>query len=278
MQPNLALNIPQITSGHSRLRIALIDVFAGFQAVNIWARLGWRDTKRRYRRTVFGPFWTTLSLAIFVVTLGLIWANLWGHDAKTYLPFLTSGMVCWSLFSATCTEGCNGFIVQETLIKQLRISYTLISCAIVWRNVIVFFHNIIILVLVGIYCGTPISWATLLVIPGFLLLCLNLVWIAELLAAICARYRDIQQLVTNLLQISLFLTPIFWTPDQLKGRMAILVEFNPIYHLIAIVREPLLGKTPALEHWGVALVITVLGWATVAQVMRKFRHRIAYWL
>lgn len=278
MQPNLALNIPQITSGRSRLRIALIDAFAGFQAVNIWARLGWRDTKRRYRRTVFGPFWTTLSLAIFVVTLGLIWANLWGHDAKTYLPFLTSGMVCWSLFSATCTEGCNGFIVQEPLIKQLRISYTLISCAIVWRNVIVFFHNIIILVLVGIYCGTPISWATLLVIPGLLLLCVNLVWIAELLAAICARYRDILQLVTNLLQISLFLTPIFWTPDQLKGRLAVLVEFNPIYHLIAIVREPLLGKTPAIEHWGVALVITVLGWTTVALVMHKFRHRIVYWL
>ena len=278
MQPNLALNIPQITSGHSRLRIALIDVFAGFQAVDIWARLGWRDTKRRYRRTVFGPFWTTVSLAIFVVTLGLIWANLWGHDAKTYLPYLTSGMVCWALFSDDLHGRLQWFYcprnADQTIANFLYPS--LLRHRLAQRHRV--FHNIIILVLVGIYCGTPISWATLLVIPGFLLLCLNLVWIAELLAAICARYRDIQQLVTNLLQISLFLTPIFWTPDQLKGRMAILVEFNPIYHLIAIVREPLLGKTPALEHWVVALVITVLGWATVAQVMRKFRHRIVYWL
>src|SRR5450631_3815811 len=139
MQPVLALNIPQITSGRSRFGIALIDILAGFKAVNIWGRLGWRDTKRRYRRTLIGPFWTTVSLAIFVVTLGIIWANLWGHDTKTYLPYLTSGMVCWALFSSICAEGGQAFIVQETLIKQLRISYTLIACAIVWRNVIVFF-------------------------------------------------------------------------------------------------------------------------------------------
>ncbi len=278
MQNALALNIPHQSPKRSRYRIALIDILAGIQAVNIWSRLGWRDTKRRYRRTVFGPFWTTVSLAIFVVTLGLIWANLWDKDSKTYLPYLTSGMLCWALFSAVCTEGCNCFAGQETLIKQLRISYTLLACTTVWRNVIVFFHNIIIYVLVCIYSGTPITWATLLVIPGFALLCINTIWIAELLGAVCARYRDIQQLVANLLQISLFLTPIFWMPEQLKGRVAILANFNPLYHVIAIVREPLLGNAPPLWQWLVVLAITAVGWALTILVMSKFRHRIVYWL
>lgn len=80
MQSVLALNIPHLSPTRSRYRIAFIDVLAGIQAVDIWSRLGWRDTKRRYRRTVFGPFWTTVSLAIFVVTLGLIWGNLWGKE------------------------------------------------------------------------------------------------------------------------------------------------------------------------------------------------------
>src|SRR5579871_139282 len=97
MQRVSALNIPQSGPSTSALRVALIDIIAGTWATEIWGRLGWRETKRRYRRTVFGPFWSTLSLAIFVVTLGVVWSNLWHIDPKTYLPFLTSGMLCWAL-------------------------------------------------------------------------------------------------------------------------------------------------------------------------------------
>jgi ABC-type polysaccharide/polyol phosphate export permease len=278
MHSTLALSVPRGNRNRSRLHIALIDVVAGIQALNIWGRLGWRDTKRRYRRTLFGPFWSTVSLGLFVVSLGLLWANLWGQNPKTYLPYLTSGMLCWAMFSAICSEGCASFVAQELLIKQLRISYTLLACATVWRNVIVFFHNIIIYVIICLYAGVPFTWATLLVVPGFALLWLNMIWIATLLGAACTRYRDIQQLISNLLQISLFLTPIFWTPEQLKGRAAILVNYNPLYHLIDIVRGPLLGNAPNLLEWIVVLGITLTGWAVTIVVMNKFRHRIAYWL
>jgi ABC-type polysaccharide/polyol phosphate export permease len=278
MQTTLALSVPRRNPTRSRLHIALIDVVAGIQALNIWGRLGWRDTKRRYRRTMFGPLWSTVSLGLFVVSLGLLWANLWGQNPKTYLPYLTSGMLCWAMFSAICTEGCASFLGQELLIKQLRISYTLLACATVWRNVIVFFHNIIIYVFVSLYGGLSVTWATLLVAPGFALLWLNMIWIATLLGAACTRYRDIAPLISSLLQISLFLTPIFWTPEQLKGRMALLAYYNPLYHLIDIVRGPLLGNAPNLLEWIVVLGITVTGWAVTIGVMNKFRHRIAYWL
>jgi ABC-type polysaccharide/polyol phosphate export permease len=278
MQNVSALNIPQSGPSLSPKRVAMIDVFAGIRARDIWGRLGWKETKRRYRRTVFGPFWTTLSLAVFVVALGLVWSNLWQRDPKTYLPFLTSGMMCWLLFSTICSESCTGFIGHESLIKQLRISYALLACAAVWRNVIAFFHNIGVYVLICIYAGVSVTWATPLAIPGLMVLCLNCLWIAILLGTICARYRDVQQVVVNLLQISLFLTPIFWQADQLKGRASILAEYNPLYHLIAIVRDPLLGKYPEAVHWIVAAIVTLFGWALTIYVMSKFRHRIVYWL
>jgi ABC-type polysaccharide/polyol phosphate export permease len=115
MQNTSALNIPQSGPTTSRYAIALVDVIAGVRAVDIWGRLGWRENKRRYRRTVFGPFWTTLSLAIFVIALGLVWSNLWHNDPKAYLPFLTSGMLCWVLFSTICSEGCAGIVGSESL-------------------------------------------------------------------------------------------------------------------------------------------------------------------
>jgi ABC-type polysaccharide/polyol phosphate export permease len=278
MQNISALDIPQSGPSVSRRMIALIDIFAGIQAVNIWGRLGWRENKRRYRRTVFGPFWTTVSLAMFVIALGLVWSNLWHSDPKAYLPFLTSGMLCWVLFSTMCNDGCAGIVGNEALIKQLRISYTLLVCATVWRNVIVFLHNLSVYVLICIYAGIPVTWATLLAVPGLFLLCLNGLWIGILLGAVCARYRDVQQLVSNVLQISLFLTPIFWAADQLTGRASMLANLNPLYHLITIVRDPLMGKAPDAIHWIVGGAIALLGWALTIHVMSKLRHRIVYWL
>jgi ABC-type polysaccharide/polyol phosphate export permease len=278
MQNASALNVPHRGPTLSSQRVACVDVIAGMSAIDIWGRLGWRETKRRYRRTAFGPFWTTVSLAFFVTSLGLVWSNLWHKDPKTFLPYLTSGMLCWVFFVAVCTEGCASFCGYEKLIKQLRISYTLLGSAVVWRNAIVFFHNLIIYVLVGIYAGISVNWASLLVIPGFALLCLNAVWIVVVLGTLCARYRDFQQLVANILQVSLFLTPIFWSPDQLSGRTAFFAQFNPLYHLIAIVREPLLGQAPTLMNWLVVGLITMVGWMVTLQILTKLRHRIVYWL
>jgi ABC-type polysaccharide/polyol phosphate export permease len=278
MQSTLALNIPQSGPALSSSRVAWVDVIAGMRAVDIWGRLGWRETKRRYRRTALGPFWTTVGLALFVTTLGLVWANLWNRDPKVYLPYLTSGMLCWVMFSTICMDGCVSFIVSEKLLRQLRISYTLLACANVWRNAVLFFHNLSIYVLVCIYAGLPLTWATLLVIPGFALFCLNAVWITMLLGSLCARFRDIQQLVGTLLQISLFLTPIFWSPDQLSGRTADLARLNPIYHLIAVIREPLLGKVPELSHWLIVIFVTIVGWGLTIQMLTRFRQRIVYWL
>ncbi|HSY26873.1 MAG TPA: ABC transporter permease [Burkholderiaceae bacterium] len=278
MQSTQALNIPHPGRALSPYRVAVIDVLAGLMAVNIWGRLGWRETKRRYRRTAFGPFWTTVSIALFVTTLGLVWSNLWHKDPKAYLPYLTAGMILWVFILSICTEGCAAFTINEKLIKQLRISYTLLACVSVWRNVTVILHNLTIYILVCVYAGLYPTWATLLVIPAFALLCLNAVWVVALLAAMCARYRDMQQLVANILQISLFLTPIFWAPEQLTGRAAVLMQFNPLYHLIAVVRQPLLGEVPSATHWAAVIGMAICGWTLTIYVMGNVRHRIVYWL
>lgn len=278
MLKSLALSVPRTSPTISHYRIACLDVMAGLCAVDIWGRLGWRETKRRYRRTAFGPFWTTISLAIFVITLGLVWSNLWNKNPKVYLPYLTSGMLCWMFFVATCTEGAGSSGTYEKIIKQLRVSYTMLACAVVWRNTTVLFHNSIFYALIYVYAGISITWASFLIVPGFALFFLNMTWIVLVLGCATARYRDLQQLVGSLLQVSLFLTPIFWSPDQLSGRMAVLVQLNPLYHLIAIVRAPLLGQAPTALNWTAAAIIAMVGWAFTILMLAKLRHRIVYWL
>jgi ABC-type polysaccharide/polyol phosphate export permease len=258
--------------------VAIADIVNGTRNWDMWGRLGWREVKRRYRRTVVGPFWTTLSLAIFVAVLGIVWSRLWNQDPKVYLPYLTSGMLTWVMFSSFCTEGSATFFAAEGLIKQLRVSYTLLAISVVWRNLIVFVHNLAIYVLICFYAGVPASWALLLIVPGLAVICLNGVWIVLFLGMACARFRDLQQLVTSILQVSMFITPIFWAPDQLKGRAAVLVDYNPLFHIVDIVRAPLLGKAPATWTWVVVAAMTVVGWGGTLYFFSRFRRRIPYWL
>jgi ABC-type polysaccharide/polyol phosphate export permease len=194
------------------------------------------------------------------------------------LPFLTSGMLVWVLFSSYITEGCLVFVANEGLIKQLGISFTMLIFAMIWRNVLAFFHNFIIYVPVLIYSGVTPTWMMLLAIPGFIILALNGVWIAMVFGIFCARFRDIPQVVASFLQVAMFITPIMWSPAQLTGRKSFLVDYNMLYHYVEIVRDPLMGKPPNLWSWFMVGVSTILGWTFALYLFAKFRRRIAYWL
>jgi ABC-type polysaccharide/polyol phosphate export permease len=256
---------------------AIADIVVGASDWRMWGRLGWQEVKRRYRRTIIGPFWTTLSLGIFMLTLGFLWATLWKQDVRTYLPFLCAGLVPWVLLSTVVGESCTAFTANEGIIKQLRIPYTIHTCTVVWRNIVVFFHNLAIYVIVAIACGVPVNLNTLLVVPGLFFFAINAVWVSTLLGLACARFRDIAPLVTSLLQISMFVTPIFWAPEQI-GSASKIVLLNPLFHFVDAIRSPLLGQAPSPATWTALFASTVFGWTMTLLVYSRFRSRVAYWI
>lgn len=258
--------------------IAIHDIAAGVASYRMWGRLGWRDIKRRYRRTTIGPFWGSASLAIFTVIIGVVWARLWNQDPKVYLPYLTAGMILWIWFNSIVCEGAGEFVLNDTLIKQLRVSYTLLICTVLWRNSIVLGHNFLIYILVCIYAGIVPTWNTALIIPGVFLLCANVLWITLALALLNSRYRDIQYLVGSILQVAMFVTPILWDRSRLSGSINALVDFNPLYHYIEVVRAPLMGQAPEPLTWIVLVATAVVGWAATLYLFSRFRRRIPYWL
>jgi ABC-type polysaccharide/polyol phosphate export permease len=257
---------------------AIADFVEGVRLIDLWGRMGWAETKRRYRRTVIGPFWASFSLAIFVGMMGVVWATIFKIDPKEYLPYLTSGMLVWLLLHAFITEGCQVFVASDILIKQLRINYSILLLAMIWRNLIAFGHNFVVYLAVALYCGVPLNANTLMIIPGLVFLCLNGIWIALVLGMLCARFRDFQQVVASLLQIAMFVTPIFWSPAQLGRARITLVDANLLYHYVEIVRDPLLGQPPSAESWLVVGLATVAGWGLAIFLFGRFRRRIAYWL
>jgi homopolymeric O-antigen transport system permease protein len=258
--------------------IALADIAGGTLSWRMWGRLGWQETKRRYRRTVIGPFWTTLSLGTFIFTLGILWAQLWKQDPKTYLPFLTSGMLAWALVATLIIEGCHVFTSGQDIIKSLRFNYTVLTWSVVWRNLIVLLHNLIIFAAVMIYADVPLTSNSLLIFPGLLLIAINGIWVITLLGLLCARFRDGQQFTASILQVAMFVTPIFWAPEQLGARFSLIVDYNILFHFVDIIRSPLLGRAPSAQTYVMVLACTVIGWTTMFIIYSRFRRRLPYWL
>jgi len=265
---------------HSRSPlIALYDIAGAIKRYPLVGMLGWQDVRARYRRSALGPFWITLSMGVMIATIGLVFGQIFNTPMQEYLPFLTIGMVLWAFIASVVTEGSMGFIAAESVIKQLPIPLFVHIMRLIWRNLLIFAHNIVIVPIVMLIVGKSIGWIALLAIPGMVLLVLNLSWIALLLAMLCARYRDIPQIVASVLQVVFYLTPIMWVPKLLPARAAIyLLDSNPAFHLIEVVRAPLLGQAPTAANWLAALALTGIGWLAAVIVFGRHKRRIAFWL
>ncbi|MBU9355009.1 ABC transporter permease [Burkholderia multivorans] len=253
------------------------DILIGVRSARVWGTLGWHDIRQRYRRSVIGPFWFTLSTAIMVVVLGALYSTLLHQEIKDYLPYLAIGLVLWQYLSTVANEGCNAFIGSAFMIKQIRIPLTIHACRIVWRNFVIMLHSFPVVVVLLIAFGHWPTWEFLLVPLGLFLLLLHGVWISVTLGILCARFRDIPPIVTNLIQVVFFFTPVMWSPEILKDR-AWVAEYNPLYHLMEIVRAPIAGRPIHWESWVWSLGMLVIGLAFSQFLMRRTRNRVPYWL
>ena len=239
--------------------------------------MGLHDIRQRYRRSIIGPFWITLSMGIMVGALGLLYGTIFKQDMHDYLPFLAAGFILWGLISSLIIDGTRVFISAEGLIRQLPAPLSVHVYRLIWSNLISFAHNIWIYVLVALWYGLAPGWPMMLAMPALLLVLLNAFWMALLLGVVSARFRDIPLVVSSLMQVMFFITPVIWKPEMLPGR-ALILNLNPFHHLVEIMRAPLLGQVPALENWVAVIVVTLGGWAVALWFFSAYRWRLAYWV
>lgn len=218
-------------------------------------------------------------MGVMIGTIGIVFGQIFKSPMKEFLPFLAAGIILWGFVSSVITDGCSGFISAEGIIKQLPIPLFVHILRIVWRNIIILAHNIVILPLIFVAVGKSVDWSVLLVVPGFLLAVLNVAWVALILGVLCARYRDMPQIVASVLQVVFYVTPIMWMPSHLPRTAATyLLYLNPCYHLLEVVRAPLLGEVPSEISWVVSIALAVCGWLAALMLYGRYKRRIAYWL
>lgn len=257
----------------------LRDVLAGLKNIKLPLYLAYSDIRQRYRRSSLGPFWITISMGVTIACIGLIFGNLFKTPMEEFLPFLSCGLILWGLISSVINEATVVFPNSQGIIRQLPLPLFIHIERMILRNFNIFLHNLIVLPFVYIFVGKSIN-ANLLLFPfGLFILLVNLGWLSLCLSVICARFRDLTQIVGSVLQILFYVTPIIWMPSLLPSRSSvILLEPNPFFHLIEIVRAPLLGTTPSLSNILWSLCYAILGWIFSIFFFNKYRDRVAFWL
>jgi homopolymeric O-antigen transport system permease protein len=261
----------------SRSAAAWADLAEGMSKFWMWSAMAMQDIKMRYRGSLLGPFWLTISMVIMVAAMGLIYARMFNMELEHYLPFLTIGLVVWGFVSTVITEGCQTFLAAQNVITQVRMPFSVHAWRTVYRNVIVMAHNVVIIPLVMIIFGVRVGWDAVIILPGLVLLAINGLWVSILLGMISARYRDVPPIVASFVTVIFFVTPIFWPPEAVGAWMDVL-PLNPLFAAIDVVRAPLLGKVPMAYSWPMLLIVTVLGCVGTFALFAKFRSRIAYWI
>jgi lipopolysaccharide transport system permease protein len=258
-------------------RTAALDFFSGFALWPLWLALGWNDILQRYRRSFLGPFWLTASMGVMILVLGVLYANLFHTNIHDFLPFLCAGLLAWNLISSFLTEGGTLFTSAEAYIKQIKLPYSVYVYRSTWSKFLIFLHNSIVYVGVLLYFQIWPGVVFLMTIPALLLILVNGALSGLCIGMISARFRDVPPIINSVIQIVFFMTPIFWKPELLEGRASI-VDLNPFYHLVEIIRAPMLGHMPSLENYLVVFLLTAINLAITSLIFARFRSRIAFWV
>ena len=201
--------------------------------------LAQQDVKLRYRGSILGPFWQTLTTAVMIGGMGLIYAELFHTELYDYLPMLTVGLIFWMFIAGMITEGCGTFVGVQGVIQQVRLPFSLHAYRLVYRNLLLLAHNFVIVPIVLLMFPHPISWFRLIeLVPGLILILITGLWVSVLLGMISARFRDVPPIVASIVQVVFFMTPVMWPLGALGPERA------PRYGLInRDERQPPLGFT-----------------------------------
>lgn len=258
-------------------QLALADAVTSMRKSKLWLFLGWSEIRLKYRRSTLGPWWITLSMAIFVAAMGVVYSRLFHQDVLSYLPFLICGMLVWMFISSSVIESSMIFKNSQGFIKQVKLPYFTYPLKFLFMNTVILLHNFVVYLILLCLSHIELSWHMLLALPGFILLAANVLWVSILLALIGTRFRDIPQIINSLVQVVFFISPITWLP-KLVGENSLILKLNPVVYLLDIVRSPLLGQLPAMNSWITCISMCIVGSLFTFMMFAKYRSRIPFWI
>jgi lipopolysaccharide transport system permease protein len=246
----------------------------------VWLFFGLQDIRTRFRRSLLGPLWLFLNLAVFVGGVGLVFGALFGQPMSEFLPYLTCGFVLWGYLTSSLTDSGSAFTNAEGYIKQFSYPKQIYLCRAWISYTAILLIGFIAVALVQLIFGELDFRGWLLAIPGLLILLFAALGHIAICAYLGARFRDLPHALTSLMQVLFFVTPVIFPVATLRDRgLDFIYLYNPLYYLIEIVRHPIIhGELAAPQTYVVASLYVLGVWIVATMVARRLDSRVVFCL
>lgn len=267
-------------AGDEMSRSLLRDYGDSLRSPEFWVYATWLELVTKYRRSRLGLFWALLPSLLYTFGVGWFFATLQRYDALTFIPHLGLGYVFFRLITVSLSEAGTACAGHASFILDGRVRLTDYILRVVAKAL---FYAVLAAPTMAIALAISPDFeplGLLVLVPALLVLLANIAWMGAIVAVLGARLPDVNQLVGSILMFAFLFTPILWRADQiplgsLRGSIA---RVNPLFHLVEIVRAPLLGEPIEKLTYLYLAIMLIVGWTAAIWVYRKFARYVPIWV
>lgn len=246
-----------------------------------WIHLALSDLRSRWRRSFFGIAWSVLQPLGLTLLLSLVFSKIFHTDIVAYAPYVLSGIIVWDYISANTVGGSLAFVQADAYIKQCNhplAIYTLRT--VLGSSIVLMLASLALYLWVLVVMPENFGWCWLATLTLFPILALIAWPVSTILAYFSARFRDIPHAMGLVMQALWFVSPVYFEARVFQnGGLHVLVDYNPVYHVLQIIRAPLLqGEWPTVINYAYGLG-TALFFALLAVIVgRKSERKVIFYL
>ena len=246
----------------------------------LWA-LARNDFKSRFASSLLGGFWAFAQPLVTLLVFWFVFQVGFKNPPVSDVPFivwLTPAYLVWAFFSEALLSGTNCMIEYSYLVKKVNFRVSMIPIGKIISSAFIHAGFIIFIIFLLAVYGIPFSIYNLQVVYYFLCTCFLLLGLCWLLSAMTPFVKDVSSVVGILIQIGFWITPIFWSPDNMDPAVQNILKINPMFYICRGYRDTFIdhiwfwqrGYTNLL-FWAVAVICFFLG----AYLFKKLRPQFA---
>lgn len=254
-----------------------MDLVSGFEKIPLSWHLAWRESFLPYKLGFLGPIWITIQTALWVLAVGLFIGPSLAAASPHYFAYVAIGFAVYNLFSTLFVEGSNVFIRSINFILNIPNPYTIYVLKVIFRGIIQLLMALPVIAVSMIATGLSLQPTALFAIPGLMLSTVFGLGVILTFGSLSVIYRDITFGLQAIMRLMMFVTPIFWVATN-TGFRSVISQFNPIFHFMELIRQPLLGQAAPIEHWIIALSMTLMSIILGFGFFLNMRSKLAVWL
>jgi ABC-type polysaccharide/polyol phosphate export permease len=266
----------QYQTGHSA---ALEDLKQSIQSPAAWWVISKQQVLSKYRRTILGPWWITLQRLFFISGLSLLFGTLLGREIADFIPYVAIGFIVFSVLVSSLNTSATLITANISVLKNSAMPVSILNFRFISTTLIQLGHDLVAVAITLLVLHRDWSEAAFSSVLGLALVLINAFAISFWVAPLAARFRDLAPLIQTLSSVFMFITPIFWYPDDLAASQRnLLTAWNPFAYLLEIVRSPILGDAVSPLSWISAISFTLFNLALGFYAFSFSRQRLRYWV